>query len=561
LIKTGFEDVSSQLADIATVFATSNGTNDNTAFNSWLYNGATKILIPKGITLKLGYTSTNTYISINNPIEIFGGGTIEFIGDFTQSDLFKVGANNVYIHDISFVNNTGTFTSYAKGFISTLANVDNLRVENCTFSKGGVVINRTTNATIKVNNFDYGFILAFGGSNTIVTYNKIKAVDTSITSYKTTPINWNNDTNSIGSNNYIANNYITNVWYGAIALFHYHSHSIIENNIIKTVGATDVSSLIPISLAQVNDITVRNNDVSTSSSNGTYYGIECDQSYNCIIEGNRIDGFIGGVIISSSTSGSSYNNRVVKNYITNWKTYGITLFRYTSSNIIKDNVITSSAIDSTVTNYGINLNADSKNEFNYNQCLSNKINVDASSLQSVVNIRGIYAYSTQTKISENIITIKAPKNAIGLYFFVGDNAGMTFGRNSDIRSNDIMLIPTTVDATTYGMQVIHSGTNDNLVNDVIMYNRINVVAPSGTTKWVASTAYALNANVLPISVNGYYYTCTTAGTSGTVEPTWTTTLGGVVTDGTVQWTCHGNQQLSYTSSKIGNGIISNNFNA
>ena len=55
--------------------------------------------------------------------------------------------------------------------------------------------------------------------------------------------------------------------------------------------------------------------------------------------------------------------------------------------------------------------------------------------------------------------------------------------------------------------------------------------------WEASTAYILGDYVWPTTFNGYRYVCTTAGTSGASEPTWPTTLGNTVNDGSVVWTC------------------------
>lgn len=57
--------------------------------------------------------------------------------------------------------------------------------------------------------------------------------------------------------------------------------------------------------------------------------------------------------------------------------------------------------------------------------------------------------------------------------------------------------------------------------------------------WPASTAYtaATTAIVSPTTGNNFYYECTTSGTTGTTEPTWPTTVGNTVTDGTVVWTC------------------------
>lgn len=54
-----------------------------------------------------------------------------------------------------------------------------------------------------------------------------------------------------------------------------------------------------------------------------------------------------------------------------------------------------------------------------------------------------------------------------------------------------------------------------------------------------TTAYALNAYILPAAPNGYYYKATTAGTSSGTTPTYPTTVGQTVTDGTVVWTCAG----------------------
>jgi hypothetical protein len=57
--------------------------------------------------------------------------------------------------------------------------------------------------------------------------------------------------------------------------------------------------------------------------------------------------------------------------------------------------------------------------------------------------------------------------------------------------------------------------------------------------WAALTAFtaATTAIVSPTIGNNFYYECTTSGTTGAVEPTWPTTVGNTVTDGTVVWTC------------------------
>lgn len=55
-------------------------------------------------------------------------------------------------------------------------------------------------------------------------------------------------------------------------------------------------------------------------------------------------------------------------------------------------------------------------------------------------------------------------------------------------------------------------------------------------KWTASTAVTTSSYVVPNTGNGRLYKCTTAGTTAGSEPTWPTTNGGTVSDGTAVWT-------------------------
>lgn len=63
------------------------------------------------------------------------------------------------------------------------------------------------------------------------------------------------------------------------------------------------------------------------------------------------------------------------------------------------------------------------------------------------------------------------------------------------------------------------------------------ITDAPATYWAATTAYSLTNYRCPTTPNGYAYECTTAGTSGGTEPTWPTTVGNTVNDGTVVWTC------------------------
>ena len=55
--------------------------------------------------------------------------------------------------------------------------------------------------------------------------------------------------------------------------------------------------------------------------------------------------------------------------------------------------------------------------------------------------------------------------------------------------------------------------------------------------WYPSTLYEPYQYVRPSTPNNYQYVCVSGGTSGATEPTWPTTVGHTVTDGTCTWAC------------------------
>ncbi len=59
-----------------------------------------------------------------------------------------------------------------------------------------------------------------------------------------------------------------------------------------------------------------------------------------------------------------------------------------------------------------------------------------------------------------------------------------------------------------------------------------------STSYTTASSYDRNTEsmVRPSTANGFYYYCSGAGTSDSVEPTWPTTVGDTVIDGSVTWT-------------------------
>lgn len=72
------------------------------------------------------------------------------------------------------------------------------------------------------------------------------------------------------------------------------------------------------------------------------------------------------------------------------------------------------------------------------------------------------------------------------------------------------------------------------------YNTVEGAATLMTAKNITDYTTGVKTQgtlVEPTTPNGYVYICSVAGTA-TGEPTWPTTLGGTVTDGSVTWRCH-----------------------
>lgn len=70
------------------------------------------------------------------------------------------------------------------------------------------------------------------------------------------------------------------------------------------------------------------------------------------------------------------------------------------------------------------------------------------------------------------------------------------------------------------------------------------VPPDSISTWSTASVHTVGSFVRPTVIPSLLlYECTTAGTSGTPEPAWPTTIGGTITDGTCIWTARAAVEL------------------
>jgi len=83
------------------------------------------------------------------------------------------------------------------------------------------------------------------------------------------------------------------------------------------------------------------------------------------------------------------------------------------------------------------------------------------------------------------------------------------------------------------------GLNNTVYDGTVLWKCFNT-SYTGPTAWTASASVSLDAIKKPTIDNGYWYKCSTAGTTSGTEPAdWPLGIGLTVTDGTVVWECAG----------------------
>lgn len=138
-------------------------------------------------------------------------------------------------------------------------------------------------------------------------------------------------------------------------------------------------------------------------------------------------------------------------------------------------------------------------------------------------------FGAATEGAENVITITSPGT-------------VTFTKAGVVATAQVE--PNTGSSSTTPSEYV--ATTSVAVTKCFSADKSGVALPQAYPERANSTAYALNSE---IQVSGWWYNCTTAGTSAGSAPTFATGKAGLVTvtDGTVTWTLGGRLLLGYVS--------------
>jgi phage tail sheath gpL-like len=185
----------------------------------------------------------------------------------------------------------------------------------------------------------------------------------------------------------------------------------------------------------------------------------------------------------------------------------------------------------------------------------------SKAIQAALGIQGVAITGAPIAVPSGavqaswVVTITAAQTAAGTLFVRVDgvviscsvgatDTATTIATNLAAAINATSRLPFTATASTLYVTItaITPGASGNQYIGFSVVTQCPGVTASFTgSTWTASTAYTSSPAqfVQPATANGFYYKCTTAGTTGSSPPVFPVVVGTTVTDGSAVWTCYG----------------------
>src|ERR1051325_2067304 len=159
------------------------------------------------------------------------------------------------------------------------------------------------------------------------------------------------------------------------------------------------------------------------------------------------------------------------------------------------------------------------------------------------------AVTTNQKI--NVSGLPAfPTGVVARYFYLSEKAGSTNIKYAVTRTDAADFSISSAPLPDAALPPSFNSTGEELLRVAMSFaTNSQDIFPS----WRASTAVILNDIYLPTTLNGHKYQVTTAGTTGSTEPSWPTSAGATVASGSAVFTEIGStvlQQAGLTRANI-----------
>jgi hypothetical protein len=161
----------------------------------------------------------------------------------------------------------------------------------------------------------------------------------------------------------------------------------------------------------------------------------------------------------------------------------------------------------------------------------------AINFQKIDNVSDIYVNDAPTSgdwAKNRRVYFNNPETK-GYVGMINLRAGKAAPKWSSLRQYSVgdKVVPTTDNGHWY--ECIQSGYSAPTEPNWLVAAQTITEDTRGKTTWQPSKYYDIHDIVVPSIPNDRFYVCVTAGTSGTSEPTWSTTDGVSTVDGQVVW--------------------------